>query len=152
MEVISIQKNARLTGPGAKSWPWALFGPFRLEGFRVWGFQTCDFWNVLPSNLCHRHFQSPKKHEWGSKLDKIAKIGIWNVKPLNPWSLTKTQGLKFEGPKTEVISILKNARLTGSGAKSWSLAGPFWRLQTCNFWALFLLQTCARISFKATKV
>ena len=25
---------------------------------------------------------------------------------------------KFQGPKTEVISILKNARFTGSGAKS----------------------------------
>ena len=41
---------------------------------------------------------------------------------------------KFQGPKTEVISILKNARFTGSGAKSWPRAflPPGWSKLALN--------------------
>ena len=46
-EMISVLKNARLTGVSAKSWPWAVFRAFQMKGFRVWRFQTWNFWSFL---------------------------------------------------------------------------------------------------------
>ena len=103
----STQEASETSGVSTSSWQRHWFHLLFLKGHMVLHRAKTTCFQAAPSQTTAKH--------------RIRKSIAWNRLRQNK----PPKNRKFSGPKKEVISILKNARFKGSGAKSWPWLGFF---------------------------